>query len=139
VIDLAGHYADHLDLAPPSHRQSSNEFQRKLLTTTADLEDAAREVRVAASAAGPAPAEITFSVLMTNVVFCAESEVASAEEAICAALDLHAHSMTVPSSSSANRNEWPRRSASARSGSGSHGWCYRATRSTASAPKSRRS
>jgi alkanesulfonate monooxygenase SsuD/methylene tetrahydromethanopterin reductase-like flavin-dependent oxidoreductase (luciferase family) len=88
VIELAGRYADHLDLAPPSHRQSSNEFQRKLLTTTADLEDAAREVRVAASAAGRAPAEITFSVLMTHVVFCAESEVASAEEAICTALDL---------------------------------------------------
>ncbi len=41
LLELAGRYADHLDLAPPAHRKSSNEFQRKLLTTTADLEDTA--------------------------------------------------------------------------------------------------
>jgi alkanesulfonate monooxygenase SsuD/methylene tetrahydromethanopterin reductase-like flavin-dependent oxidoreductase (luciferase family) len=88
LLELAGRYADHLDLAPPSHRKSSNEFQRKLLTTTADLEEAARAARDEASAAGRAPAPLTFSVLMTDVVFCSESEVAAQEEAICKAVDL---------------------------------------------------
>jgi alkanesulfonate monooxygenase SsuD/methylene tetrahydromethanopterin reductase-like flavin-dependent oxidoreductase (luciferase family) len=88
LFDLAGRYADHLDLAPPSHRRSSNEFQRKLLTTTADLDEAARAARDAASAAGRDASALTFSLLVTNVVFCRESEIATREEAICAALDL---------------------------------------------------
>jgi alkanesulfonate monooxygenase SsuD/methylene tetrahydromethanopterin reductase-like flavin-dependent oxidoreductase (luciferase family) len=90
VLELAGGYADHLDLAPPSQRKSANEFQRKLLTTTADLEDAARATRDAASAASRAPKDISFSVLMTNVVFCADSAIAAAEEAICDAVELQA-------------------------------------------------
>jgi alkanesulfonate monooxygenase SsuD/methylene tetrahydromethanopterin reductase-like flavin-dependent oxidoreductase (luciferase family) len=88
LLALAGRYADHLDLAAPSHRTSSNEFQRKLLTTTADLEGAARTARDAAAAARGAQAELTLSVLMTNVVFCSESQVASEEQAICEAVDL---------------------------------------------------
>ena len=88
LLELAGRYADHVDLAPPSHRKSSNEFQRKLLTTTGDLADAARAARAAAAAAGRSSAAMTFSVLMTNVVFCSDSEVAAEEEAICKALDL---------------------------------------------------
>jgi alkanesulfonate monooxygenase SsuD/methylene tetrahydromethanopterin reductase-like flavin-dependent oxidoreductase (luciferase family) len=90
LLELGGRYADHLDLAPPAHRKSSSEFQRKLLTTTADLEQAARSARTAASAAGRSPADISFSVLMTNVVFCADSEIAAEEERICAALELPA-------------------------------------------------
>jgi alkanesulfonate monooxygenase SsuD/methylene tetrahydromethanopterin reductase-like flavin-dependent oxidoreductase (luciferase family) len=88
LLALAGRYADHLDLAAPSHRKSSNEFQRKLLTTTADLEGAARAARDAAASTRGAQAEITLSVLMTNVVFCAESQVASEERAICEAVAL---------------------------------------------------
>jgi alkanesulfonate monooxygenase SsuD/methylene tetrahydromethanopterin reductase-like flavin-dependent oxidoreductase (luciferase family) len=88
LLALAGRYADHLDLAAPSHRKSSNEFQRKLLTTTADLEDPARAVRDTAADTGRAWDEITLSVLMTNVVFCAESQVASEERAICEAVAL---------------------------------------------------
>jgi alkanesulfonate monooxygenase SsuD/methylene tetrahydromethanopterin reductase-like flavin-dependent oxidoreductase (luciferase family) len=84
LLDLAGRYADHLDLAPPTHRRSTNEFQRKLLTATADLEDAARAVRDVATRS------VTLSVLLTNVVFCAESEIGTEEAAICAALDLPA-------------------------------------------------
>jgi alkanesulfonate monooxygenase SsuD/methylene tetrahydromethanopterin reductase-like flavin-dependent oxidoreductase (luciferase family) len=82
MLELAGRYADHLDLAPPTHRRSTNEFQRKLLTTTGDLEEAARAVRDVATRS------VTFSVLLTNVVFCAESEIDAEEAAICAALDL---------------------------------------------------
>ena len=82
LLELAGRYADHLDLAPPTHRRSANEFQRKLLTTTADLEDAARAVRDVAMRS------LTLSVLLTNVVFCAESEIDAEEAAMCAALDL---------------------------------------------------
>jgi alkanesulfonate monooxygenase SsuD/methylene tetrahydromethanopterin reductase-like flavin-dependent oxidoreductase (luciferase family) len=88
LLALAGRYADHLDLAAPSHRKSSNEFQRKLLTTTADLEGAARAARDAATAGGRAWDEVTLSVLTTNVVFCAESQVASEERAICEAVAL---------------------------------------------------
>jgi alkanesulfonate monooxygenase SsuD/methylene tetrahydromethanopterin reductase-like flavin-dependent oxidoreductase (luciferase family) len=90
LLELAGRYADHLDLAPPAHRKSSNEFQRKLLTTTADLEQAARSARAAASAAGRSPDGISFSVLLTNVVFCADSEIAAEEERICTAVELPA-------------------------------------------------
>ena len=85
ALELAGRYADHLDLAPPSHCKASNEFQRKLLTTTDDLADAAAAAREAGSGAGRA---LTFSVLLTHVVFCAESEAAAEEERICAALEL---------------------------------------------------
>jgi alkanesulfonate monooxygenase SsuD/methylene tetrahydromethanopterin reductase-like flavin-dependent oxidoreductase (luciferase family) len=88
VLELAGRYADHLDLAPPPHRKSSNEFQRKLLTTTADLEDAASAARAAVSAAGRSASGLTFSVLLTNVVFCRQIEVAGHEERICKALHL---------------------------------------------------
>jgi len=94
LLALAGRYADHLDLAAPSHRKSSNEFQRKLLTTTADLEDARRVVRDAAAVTGRAAShEITLSVLMTNVVFCAQAQVASEERAICEAVALAQRSL----------------------------------------------
>lgn len=93
LLELAGRYADHLDLAPPSHRRSRNEFQRKLLTTTDDLEDAVRTARAAADACGRSPADMTFSILMTNVVFCAESAIESEEVAICEAVDLAPRSL----------------------------------------------
>jgi alkanesulfonate monooxygenase SsuD/methylene tetrahydromethanopterin reductase-like flavin-dependent oxidoreductase (luciferase family) len=93
LLALAGRYADHLDLAAPSHRKSSNEFQRKLLTTTADLEDAARAARDAAATARGARGELTLSMLMTNVLFCAESQVASEERAICDAVALPPRSL----------------------------------------------
>jgi alkanesulfonate monooxygenase SsuD/methylene tetrahydromethanopterin reductase-like flavin-dependent oxidoreductase (luciferase family) len=86
LLALAGRYADHLDLAAPSHRKSSNEFQRKLLTTTSDLEDAARAARDAAAAAERH--ELTLSVLTTHVVFCAASQIASEERSICEAVAL---------------------------------------------------
>jgi alkanesulfonate monooxygenase SsuD/methylene tetrahydromethanopterin reductase-like flavin-dependent oxidoreductase (luciferase family) len=88
LVELAGRYADHLDLAPPPYRKAANEFQRKLLTTVADLEGTARETREAATRAGRSPEALTFSVLVTNVVFCRPSEIAAEEAAICSALDL---------------------------------------------------
>ena len=37
LLELAARYADHVDLAPPSHRKGDDEFQRPLLTTVDDL------------------------------------------------------------------------------------------------------
>jgi alkanesulfonate monooxygenase SsuD/methylene tetrahydromethanopterin reductase-like flavin-dependent oxidoreductase (luciferase family) len=86
ILDLAGRYADHLDLAPPAHRRAENEFQRKVLTTIDDLAESAHAVRAANR-------DVTFSVLATHVVFCSSSEVPQEEERICRAVGLGPRSL----------------------------------------------
>jgi alkanesulfonate monooxygenase SsuD/methylene tetrahydromethanopterin reductase-like flavin-dependent oxidoreductase (luciferase family) len=76
VLELAGRYADHVDLAPPSHRRGDNEFQRPLLTTVDDLAGSARVAR-----ADGRP--LTTSLLLVAVVFCDAHAVRTEEEAIC--------------------------------------------------------
>jgi alkanesulfonate monooxygenase SsuD/methylene tetrahydromethanopterin reductase-like flavin-dependent oxidoreductase (luciferase family) len=76
LLELAGRLADHVDLAPPSHRQGEDAFQRPLLTTIDDLAESAR----AARAHGRAP---TTSILLSAVVVCAEGERQAQEEALC--------------------------------------------------------
>jgi alkanesulfonate monooxygenase SsuD/methylene tetrahydromethanopterin reductase-like flavin-dependent oxidoreductase (luciferase family) len=93
LLQLAGRHADHLDLGVPAHLRADNEFQRKLLATTADLERAAGIAREAAAAAGRAPTDLTLSMLMTNVVFCDESDVRAEEDAACAAVQLPPRSL----------------------------------------------
>ena len=44
ILDLAGRYADHIDLAPPP-RRGANQFQRPLLTTTEELAASAHASR----------------------------------------------------------------------------------------------
>jgi alkanesulfonate monooxygenase SsuD/methylene tetrahydromethanopterin reductase-like flavin-dependent oxidoreductase (luciferase family) len=93
LLELAGRHADHLDLGVPAHLRAENEFQRKLLATTFDLERAAGIAREAAATVGRDPHELTLSVLMTNVVFCDESQIPAEEEAICRAVKLEPRSL----------------------------------------------
>jgi alkanesulfonate monooxygenase SsuD/methylene tetrahydromethanopterin reductase-like flavin-dependent oxidoreductase (luciferase family) len=81
LLELAGRYADHVDLAPPSHRRSRNELQRPLLTTIDDLAESARAARGSGRS-------LTTSVLLTAVVFCDARSVRAEEEAICARVGL---------------------------------------------------
>jgi alkanesulfonate monooxygenase SsuD/methylene tetrahydromethanopterin reductase-like flavin-dependent oxidoreductase (luciferase family) len=75
VLELAGRYADHVDLAPPSHRRA-NEFQRPLLTTIEDLADSARVARASGR-------PLTTSILVTAVALGDSRSVHAEEEAIC--------------------------------------------------------
>jgi alkanesulfonate monooxygenase SsuD/methylene tetrahydromethanopterin reductase-like flavin-dependent oxidoreductase (luciferase family) len=81
LLAMAGRYADHIDLAPPTHRRSDNEFQRSLLTTIEDLAESARTARAAGR-------PLTTSLLLTAVVVCRSSSVREEEEALCARVGL---------------------------------------------------
>jgi alkanesulfonate monooxygenase SsuD/methylene tetrahydromethanopterin reductase-like flavin-dependent oxidoreductase (luciferase family) len=81
LLELAGRLADHVDLAPPSHRKGENEFQRPLLTTIDDLAESARAARAAGR-------PLTTSLLLAAVVVCGEGEVRVEEEALCARVGL---------------------------------------------------
>ena len=81
LLELAGRLADHVDLAPPSHRKGENEFQRPLLTTIDDLAESGRSARAAGRA-------LTASLLLTAVVVCNESDRRDEEEKLCARVGL---------------------------------------------------
>jgi alkanesulfonate monooxygenase SsuD/methylene tetrahydromethanopterin reductase-like flavin-dependent oxidoreductase (luciferase family) len=80
LLELAARYADHVDLAPPTHRRG-DALQRPLLTTVDDLADSARLARAG-------PRRLTTSVLMSAVVVCEPSRVRAEEEAVCARVGL---------------------------------------------------
>jgi alkanesulfonate monooxygenase SsuD/methylene tetrahydromethanopterin reductase-like flavin-dependent oxidoreductase (luciferase family) len=81
LLGLAARVADHVDLAPPAHRKGENHFQPPLLTTVDDLAASAHTARSEGRA-------VTTSVLLTALVICAESEVRSQEESLCARVGL---------------------------------------------------
>jgi alkanesulfonate monooxygenase SsuD/methylene tetrahydromethanopterin reductase-like flavin-dependent oxidoreductase (luciferase family) len=81
LLELAGRYADHVDLAPPSHRRAASELQRPLLTTVVDLVESARAARAGGRA-------LTTSVLVSAVELCDAGSIRAAEEAICARVGL---------------------------------------------------
>ena len=81
LLELAGRYADHVDLAPPSHRRSPNALQRPLLTTVDDLVESAATARAAGR-------PLTTSVLLVAAVVCDAGEIRGQEEAICARVGL---------------------------------------------------
>jgi alkanesulfonate monooxygenase SsuD/methylene tetrahydromethanopterin reductase-like flavin-dependent oxidoreductase (luciferase family) len=81
LLRLAGRYADHADLAPPTGVRADNVFQQKLMTKVEDVARAAQAVRDSSlAAARPAP---TTSVLVSHVVFCAAAEVQAEQQALC--------------------------------------------------------
>jgi alkanesulfonate monooxygenase SsuD/methylene tetrahydromethanopterin reductase-like flavin-dependent oxidoreductase (luciferase family) len=86
VLELAGQYADHLDIAPPANRRGDNEFQRPLLTTIDDLAESARIAR-----RGGRP--LSISVLMVGVTVCERDSVRREEEALCARVGLASRSL----------------------------------------------
>lgn len=81
LLELAGRYADHVDLAPPPHRRADSELQRPLLTTVDDLAESARTARRGGRA-------LTASVLVSAVELCDAGSIRAAEEAICARVGL---------------------------------------------------
>jgi alkanesulfonate monooxygenase SsuD/methylene tetrahydromethanopterin reductase-like flavin-dependent oxidoreductase (luciferase family) len=90
LLDIAGRYADILDLNGSSRRLKLGRDQpifkdaiRRLTTTVADLETAAGRVRASATAAGRDPDGIEFSVIASTIRFCSDSEVAEQEAEVC--------------------------------------------------------
>jgi alkanesulfonate monooxygenase SsuD/methylene tetrahydromethanopterin reductase-like flavin-dependent oxidoreductase (luciferase family) len=81
VLELAGQYADHLDLAPPPHRRAKSAFQRPLLTTTGDLVESARIARDSGR-------QVSASVLMVGIAVCDSASVRAEEEALCSRVGL---------------------------------------------------
>jgi alkanesulfonate monooxygenase SsuD/methylene tetrahydromethanopterin reductase-like flavin-dependent oxidoreductase (luciferase family) len=77
LLELAGLYADHVDLAPPPHRRSGSELQRPLLTTVDDLVESGRVARSSGRS-------LSTSVLVAAVVVCDAAAVRAEEEGICA-------------------------------------------------------
>jgi alkanesulfonate monooxygenase SsuD/methylene tetrahydromethanopterin reductase-like flavin-dependent oxidoreductase (luciferase family) len=76
LLELAGRFADHVDLAPPPHARGDNEFQRSLLTSVDDLEESARLARAARR-------PLTASLLLNAAVVCDAGDVRAQEEALC--------------------------------------------------------
>jgi alkanesulfonate monooxygenase SsuD/methylene tetrahydromethanopterin reductase-like flavin-dependent oxidoreductase (luciferase family) len=92
LLDIAGRYADVVDLNGSSRRLKLSGPQpvfqdaiRRLTTTVADLEEAVDKVRASASAGGRDPDRIEFSILVSTVRFCSESEIARVEADVCRA------------------------------------------------------
>jgi alkanesulfonate monooxygenase SsuD/methylene tetrahydromethanopterin reductase-like flavin-dependent oxidoreductase (luciferase family) len=90
LLDLAGRYADVVDLNGSSRRLKLSGPQpvfldaiRRLTTTEADLVEAVDKVRASASAAGRDPDAIEFSILVSTIRFCSEAEIASQEADLC--------------------------------------------------------
>jgi alkanesulfonate monooxygenase SsuD/methylene tetrahydromethanopterin reductase-like flavin-dependent oxidoreductase (luciferase family) len=81
LLELAGRVADHVDLAPPTHRKAENEFQRPLLTTIDDLAVSARTARAGGRS-------LTTSLLLAGLVFCDGGNTRAEEEALCARVGL---------------------------------------------------
>jgi alkanesulfonate monooxygenase SsuD/methylene tetrahydromethanopterin reductase-like flavin-dependent oxidoreductase (luciferase family) len=80
ILELAGRYADHVDLAPPSHRRG-DAFQRPLLTSIDDLVECARTARASGRS-------LTTSILLSAVVFCDAGSVRREEENLCTRVGL---------------------------------------------------
>lgn len=93
LIRLAGRYCDHIDLNAPSHRQSRIEPQRKLMTTTRDLEQSITTLRDEERAAGRRPGSVTASVVVTDLAFCRDSDIEAETERICASVELSTQSL----------------------------------------------
>jgi alkanesulfonate monooxygenase SsuD/methylene tetrahydromethanopterin reductase-like flavin-dependent oxidoreductase (luciferase family) len=80
ILELAGRYADHIDLGPPP-RPGANQFQRPLLTTTNELVASALTARAGVR-------ELTASLLLSGLVVCDAGSVDEEEAALCARVGL---------------------------------------------------
>lgn len=83
ILELAGQFADHIDLNAPAHPVFKRDPVRRLITTTTQLESSVAGLRSAATAAGRRPADITRSVIVDHVVFCAEAERPNVQRDLC--------------------------------------------------------
>jgi alkanesulfonate monooxygenase SsuD/methylene tetrahydromethanopterin reductase-like flavin-dependent oxidoreductase (luciferase family) len=90
LLDIAGRYADVLDLNGSSRRGKvagtdllAADARRRLTTTSADLELSLKRVRCAAEGAGRPHDAVTMSVLVGWLEFSTASQVATIAERIC--------------------------------------------------------
>src|SRR5919204_3074254 len=90
LLDIAGRYADVLDLNGSSRRSKvagpdlpGADARRRLTTVVADLEVSAARAGAASAAAGRPRSAVTMSVLVGWMEFCRASEVSSVAERIC--------------------------------------------------------
>jgi alkanesulfonate monooxygenase SsuD/methylene tetrahydromethanopterin reductase-like flavin-dependent oxidoreductase (luciferase family) len=95
LLDIAGRYADALDLNGSSRRSAVSgsdlpaaDARRRLSTTVADLEASVERVRGASRAAGRPVDAVSLSVLLGYVEFCASAEVPNATARIAATAGL---------------------------------------------------
>jgi alkanesulfonate monooxygenase SsuD/methylene tetrahydromethanopterin reductase-like flavin-dependent oxidoreductase (luciferase family) len=82
-MELAGQFADHIDLNAPAHPVIKPDPARRLITTTAQLESSVAAVRAAATAAGRGQASITRSLIVDHLVWCSEDELPDAQRDLC--------------------------------------------------------
>ena len=90
LLDIAGRYADIVDLNGSSRRIKLSgphpvflDAIRRLTTKVSDLEAAIDKVRASASAAARDPHAIEFSILISTIRFCSESEIPEQEADVC--------------------------------------------------------
>jgi alkanesulfonate monooxygenase SsuD/methylene tetrahydromethanopterin reductase-like flavin-dependent oxidoreductase (luciferase family) len=100
ILEIAGRYADALDLngSPRAEKVAgadlrSADKRRRLTTTVADLEESVSIVRKVSLDAGRDADAVERSILLSEIVFCDETEVREHEESICAAAGLPAMSL----------------------------------------------
>jgi alkanesulfonate monooxygenase SsuD/methylene tetrahydromethanopterin reductase-like flavin-dependent oxidoreductase (luciferase family) len=81
LLDIAGHYADMLDLNGTSSAGALRgqnlpraDLQRRMSTTVNGLERSVKRVQAAASAAGRQANAVAFSLLINHVIFCNEQQ-----------------------------------------------------------------
>jgi alkanesulfonate monooxygenase SsuD/methylene tetrahydromethanopterin reductase-like flavin-dependent oxidoreductase (luciferase family) len=100
LLDIAGRYADALDLNGSSRRGAVSgpdlpgaDARRRLSTTVADLEASTERVRAASRAAGRPVDAVSFSVLIGYMEGCTSSEVASVTARIATSAGLSTESL----------------------------------------------
>jgi alkanesulfonate monooxygenase SsuD/methylene tetrahydromethanopterin reductase-like flavin-dependent oxidoreductase (luciferase family) len=100
LLEIAGRYADALDLngSPQAPKVSGTDLRtadkrRRLSTTVVDLEESARIVSNASVGAGRPADAVEKSIMLTEIVFCAEDEIPRHEAALWAAEGLSPRSL----------------------------------------------
>lgn len=100
LLEIAGRYADAIDLngSPQAGRVSGTDLRtadkrRRLSTTVADLDESVEVVRKASLEAGRPANAVERSILLTEIVFCAPSEIRDEEEKLWVATGLPARSL----------------------------------------------
>jgi alkanesulfonate monooxygenase SsuD/methylene tetrahydromethanopterin reductase-like flavin-dependent oxidoreductase (luciferase family) len=95
LLDIAGRYADALDLNGSSRRSGvagpdlpGADVRRRLSTTVADLEVSAERVRTVSQSCGRPREAVSLSIVISSLEFCTNTEVPRVAERILAAARL---------------------------------------------------
>lgn len=100
LLEIAGRYADVVDLngSPMAGKVSGADLRgadkrRRLSTTVSDLEESWDVVSGASVAAGRAADAVARSIMITEIAFCADGDVAREQETLCVAAGLAPRSL----------------------------------------------